>query len=94
LPSLPGAPEPYNGWPSYETWLVYLWLTNDPDTDALCRELVAHAWTPAEAAEALKSYVEEASPLVGQASLYVDLLTAVLRHVDFDEIALHFCAAL
>jgi hypothetical protein len=85
------SPTSYNGWPSYETWLVHLWLTNDPGTDALCRALVAQAWTPAEAADVLKQYVEESSPLIGQANLYVDLLTVALGHVDFDAIALHFC---
>jgi len=29
----------YNGWTNYETWCVYLWLSNDQGTDSMCEEL-------------------------------------------------------
>jgi hypothetical protein len=84
----------YNGWPTYETWLVHLWLTNEPETDALCRELVCGESTLVEAGEALKTYVEESSPLADvpglQSGLYADLADAALSHVDWHEIAKHF----
>ncbi len=83
----------YNGWPTYETWLVYTWLTNDPNTDEDCRSIAHAAEDLASAAEALKAYVEEDSPLVDQASLYSDLVGAALGRVEWMAIAPHFCDA-
>jgi hypothetical protein len=81
----------YNGWPNHETWLVHLWLTNDPATDTVCRQLVgAVEQTVGEAAEALKSLLEEESPLADQAGMYADLLTAALARVDWRAIAAHW----
>jgi len=79
----------YNGWPSYETWLVHLWLTNDPATDATCRDLVTAERTVGEAGEALRAYVEEASPLADRAGLHADLLAAALGRVDWRAVAAH-----
>jgi len=80
----------YNGWPSYETWLVNLWMGNDPATDAICRELVAGTGSIGEAAEALKDLVEEDSPFQEQSGLYVDLLGAALARVDWRALAEHY----
>jgi hypothetical protein len=80
----------YNGWPSYETWPVHLWLTNDPGTEATCRELVANEGTVGAAGEALRDFVEEASPLADQSGLFTDLLGAALGRVDWRAVAAHF----
>jgi hypothetical protein len=80
----------YNGWPSYETWLLNLWLGNDPATDAICRELVAEAGSLREAAETLKALVEEDSPFQEQSGLYVDLLGAAFARVDWRALAEHY----
>jgi hypothetical protein len=80
----------YNGWPSYETWLVALWLDNDPGTEALVQSLVAAAESPYDAAQALKALVEELSPLAETPGLHTDLLTAALSHVDWQAVARHF----
>jgi hypothetical protein len=87
---MPSADATYNGWPSYETWLVVLWLDNDPGTEAFCRKLVAQTTSVGEAADVLKGYLEEESPLTEQSGLYVDLLTAALGHVNFRAVAAHF----
>jgi hypothetical protein len=68
-----GSDSRYNGWPSYETWLVCTWLTNDPVTCEDCACLARSADHVHEAADALKRYVEEQSPLLEEASLCADL---------------------
>ncbi len=85
-----GRESPYNGWPSYETWLVFTWLTNDPVTFEDCVSLARAADDAHDAADALKGYVEDLSPLLEEASLCTDLLTAALRHVDWAALARHF----
>ncbi len=85
-----GRESPYNGWPSYETWLVFTWLTNDPVTYEDCVSLARSADDAHDAADALKGYVEEQSPLVEEASLYTDLVNAALSRVDWVALARHF----
>jgi hypothetical protein len=80
----------YNGWANYETWLTYLWLSNDQGTDALCHELVTSTDSPAQAEKSLKEFVEDSSPLIGQSNLYVDLLTAALSKIDWQELVNRF----
>ncbi len=77
-----GRESQYNGWPSYETWLVFTWLTNDPVTYEDCVSLARAAADAHDAADALKGYIEELAPLVEEASLSADLVTAALGRVD------------
>ena len=49
----------YQGWPSYETWLAYTWLSNDPLLDATCALLACDATSTREAADELADFVEE-----------------------------------
>jgi hypothetical protein len=79
-----------NEWPSYETWLVFTWLTNDPLTYEDCVSLARAADDASDAVDALKGYVEELSPLVEEASLSTDLVTAALGRVDWSALARHF----
>ena len=85
-----GRESRYNGWPSYETWLVFTWLTNDPVTYEDCASLVKLADDAHDAADALKGYVEDLSPLLEEASLCTDLVTAALGRVDWVALARHF----
>ncbi len=85
-----GRESRYNGWPSYETWLVFTWLTNDPVTSEDCIGLAREADDAHDAADALKGYVEELSPLLEEASLSTDLVTAALGRVDWAALARHF----
>jgi len=48
----------YHGWPTYETWLVYSWLTNDAATYGLTLATVSEA-PPNRADEALKALMSE-----------------------------------
>ena len=71
----------YNGWSTYETWLVNIWLTNDPSTYTAARE------TAADGARALREWVEDwATETVPPSSLTADLIGAALAEVDWDEI--------
>jgi len=85
-----GRESPYNGWPSYETWLVFTWLTNDPLTYEDCVRLAREANDVHDAARALNGYVEDLLPLLEQASLCTDLVVAALGWVDWAALARHF----
>jgi hypothetical protein len=80
-------PRDYNGWPSYETWLAYTWLTNDEGTFNVCLHLARVTRGPEQTATALKTYVEEGSPLREASGLYADLLNAAYTRVDWLELA-------
>lgn len=84
----------YNGWPNKETWLVNLWLSNEPVTEAYCREIAARKRDVPRVADALREWIEGANPLLKQgltSGLYADLLSTALGHVDWDELARHIC---
>jgi len=82
----------YNGWTNYETWLVSLWLGNEPgtyeDTRDMTREAVRRYGRECEyqLAKELKGYVGEMMPDLG-ASLAADLMGAALSEVDWQDIA-------
>ena len=77
----------YYGWPSYETWLTYTWLSNDSVVDETCSLLAKSASTLTDAADALEDFVEEHLTLLEEAGLAPDLLRAALRHVDWRRLA-------
>ena len=72
----------YNGWSTYETWLVNIWLTNDPSTYTAAREMAAYG------ADTLKDWVWSwATEFVEPSSLTADLIGAALAEVNWQEIA-------
>lgn len=78
----------YNGWSTYETWLVHLWLDNDGVLEALRGDLMA-CDTLFDAKTLLKDYVEqqmeiEQMPMQG---MFSDLLRSALNEVNWYEIA-------
>ena len=77
----------YHGWPSYETWLTYTWLSNDPFVDETCALLAKSVSTPKDAADALEDLVEERLTALEEAGLESDLLRAALGHVDWRRLA-------
>jgi hypothetical protein len=80
----------YHGWPSYETWLAYTWLSNDPLLDATCAVLAHDAASTLEVADALADFVEEHLPL-DELGLATDLLRASLHTIQWERIAQHYC---
>lgn len=91
----------YNGWSNYETWVTNLWLTNDENTYAYCREAAESAFAEARSsatftrsdryrlnfADALKEIVTSGHPLQDSPGLYSDLLTGAIGEVNWMEIA-------
>ena len=82
----------YNGWSTYETWLVNLWITNDQDLYAALHAEVVDAPRLYDAREILKSWVDNEVDLHLEAAgathggLIPDLLRGALSEVDWYEI--------
>ena len=89
----------YNGWTNYETWLVALWIDNDPGTYERRREMATEAYEANECdrdaasrdlAEELKVWVEEELAPTPEPGLLSDLVGAALGEVNWDEIASNY----
>lgn len=94
---MPGAE--YNGWSSYETWLVNLWLGNERGSYEYWRDYTADALerhqrdvdaSVLDIATHLKDEFETSVPedLHG---MWGDLIRSALAKVNWFEIARHWC---
>lgn len=83
----------YNGWSSYETWLVNLWITNDADLHAALYDDVVNADTLFDAKEILQAWLDNEVDLhlesagATHGGLIPDLLRGALAEVNWYEIA-------
>ncbi len=93
----------YNGYSSFETWTLALWMNNDQGSYERYRELAreireiqgrkaAEYLSKREVevvalAEALREEFEEDSPVAQHISVYADLMNAALAEVDWHELA-------
>ena len=79
----------YEGWRNYETWLVKLWLDNEPYTYFEMQELArfheGEAYTLSE--EIRESVQEQMAEYLPQAGMVMDLALSALSEVDWMEIA-------
>lgn len=92
----------YEGWSSYNTWAVKLWLDNDYETHKCWRQSAMSTWAEAQPdkpitrrenacmmlAEHLKDdHIDNAPLFDGQSTVYSDLLCSALSDVNWHEIA-------
>jgi hypothetical protein len=96
----------YNGWTNYETWLVNLWMDNEPGSQEFFRETAREylstataddVWSKSEHArfhfaDWLKDYHEDNRPELP--GVYGDLLGGALGSVNWSEIARHYIEAI
>jgi hypothetical protein len=86
----------YNGWKTYETWVVHLWMTNDEATNAywteVARDAFEHEDNTSDAIRGLAARMdgetEDGMPEI--TGVYADLLNAALTRVEWREIASRF----
>ena len=80
----------YNGWTNRETWLVSLWLNNDPGSYALLSEALELKESNFIKAEWLDNRLrDEMYDLSLDASLWSDLLAISLAKVNWLEVIEH-----
>lgn len=81
----------YNGWSTYETWLVNLWIQNDQALYAVLHDKVVSSADLYSAREVLKAWLDNEYDLfvevLGQNGLFQDLLKGALSEVNWYEIA-------
>ena len=77
----------YNGWSNRETWVVNLWLNNEPYSYDMLQHIIKAFDTVSEQAEELENYVRnDDNSLTGEASMWSDLLSTSLGRVNWYEI--------
>ena len=82
----------YNGYNNYETWLVALWIDNDPYyQDMIVNEITArHIEDKSGLSQAIKEFVEEmpdVSKAIENGGMVADLVNSTLSDVDWYELA-------
>lgn len=86
----------YNGWSTYETWAMALWIDNEEWSYTSARVLRDNARIGADdhlarvrLADELKNWQERKMPNL-PASVFSDLLGAAFGEIDWFEIAEHY----
>ena len=77
----------YNGWSNRETWVVNLWLTNEPYAYDVLQHIIKAFDTVGEQAEELERRIrQDDNALSDEASMWSDLLSTSLGQVNWYEI--------
>lgn len=83
----------YNGWSNYETWLAYVWLTNDKYGSELLRDAKREPGEVWDQGQWLCDRYEESlhaaldyDNAFGEASLFRDLITGAFQRINWIEI--------
>lgn len=80
----------YNGWSTYETWLVNLWIQNDQALHAVLHDEVTSAEDLYDAKQVLQAWLDNEYDLYIEErghGLFQDLLKGALSEVNWYEIA-------
>lgn len=89
----------YNGWNTYETWLVNLWIDGNEYINEMAQETYneaeASTWNTKEEqaridlADRLQAYVEELQEMEENkpSGLFADLLNSAMREIDWYDLA-------
>jgi|SanBayMetagenome_1026888.scaffolds.fasta_scaffold04273_2 hypothetical protein len=80
----------YNGWSTYETWLVNLWIQNEESLYAALHADVVDAPRLYDAKEVLQAWLDNEYDLYIEErghGLFQDLLKGALQEVNWYEIA-------
>lgn len=77
----------YNGWSSYETWAVKLWIDNDQGLAEFFNHEARCAKSAYDLSNVVKEFFKEQNPVADKASVYADLMNAALSEVNWIEIA-------
>jgi hypothetical protein len=77
----------YNGWCNRETWLVSLWLNNDPASEDVLRRVGKQSGDACDKSEWLERQLQNAlDDHSAEASLWTDLLRTSLGRVNWLEV--------
>lgn len=89
----------YNGWTNYATWLVNLWIDNDPYlTEQFSNECCGlfGSWEEKDdvdwrLGDYIKEVMEEIIEEQGVEGFVLDLVNSAMSEVNWREIAGHYC---
>ena len=80
----------YQGWSNRETWLAYLWLTNDEQSYSLLRETSHAGGDLFEQAERLEEQLrDQLDDEASEANMWCDLLTTAFDRINWLEVVEH-----
>lgn len=80
----------YNGWPNYETWSVYCWLTNEYAAYHACCRIAQRATSAEQTSDALKVQWTTRLDEARVPFPFKDLLTTAVERVNWDAIGRAF----
>lgn len=76
-----------NGWTNRETWVVNLWVTNEPYSYDMLQHIIKAFDSISEQAEELEHCIRsDDNSLAGESSMWSDLLNTSLDRVNWYEI--------
>ncbi|TLU61220.1 hypothetical protein FE810_15475 [Thalassotalea litorea] len=77
----------YSGWTNRATWLIYVWMDEEPGLQEHWLDLAKDAGSTYDLAQHIEAHDIEFMPLVG--GVYSDLMCTVLVEINWREIAEH-----
>jgi hypothetical protein len=81
----------YKGWTNYETWNLYLWITNEESDYEYALELVSISDNEEQLSKKLEEWVSDrADDCIGDVGGFLlDMMYRSIQEVNFYEVATH-----